>query len=269
MGLRELIPSLYGPVRGARAFAASFMRGIANSSEFTNGGTQPSVAVYVDDMPVTTLDANLEYPYVRHRTHRSTCPARKERYLAQARSPGPSGTSRMPRTQRVHRRLRLTGTTFRRKCGPQVEAFVNVPVADQAAFDSSVIRNMTEATSTTSWGRRRFFRPRDCRTPMQPLSIRISMRSIPAGARGFADRFQRSLDIEGGRVGQRAVSDGIVGYTPELGDLNVARYLPDRYEDRWWMGKLKIEGHIGHLETTYEAGYIQRQTGFALGRIRQ
>jgi iron complex outermembrane recepter protein len=59
-------------------------------------------------------------------------------------------------------------------------------------------------------------------------------------------------------MAQRQDSKGQFAYTPVLGDLNIARYFPEKFADSWWQGALTVEGKISDFDLLYAGGYLHR-----------
>lgn len=57
---------------------------------------------------------------------------------------------------------------------------------------------------------------------------------------------------------QNMTSDGVFGYDPNVGDLQVQRYYPDHLEDNFDQVSWNIEGKLGPLDAIYTGGYLHR-----------
>ena len=57
---------------------------------------------------------------------------------------------------------------------------------------------------------------------------------------------------------QEQKADGAFAYDPSVGDLKVARYRPEKSDDRWTMAALTVEGKIGNLDLVYAGSYLTR-----------
>ncbi|HWW79735.1 MAG TPA: Plug domain-containing protein, partial [Steroidobacteraceae bacterium] len=55
----KLIPSLSFQSSGGPSFEHTYMRGVASGGDGNHSGSQPSVGMYLDEQPVTTIDGNL------------------------------------------------------------------------------------------------------------------------------------------------------------------------------------------------------------------
>ena len=55
----KLIPSLSFQSEGGPSFEHTYMRGVVSGGDGNHSGSQPSVGMYLDEQPVTTIDGNL------------------------------------------------------------------------------------------------------------------------------------------------------------------------------------------------------------------
>jgi outer membrane receptor protein involved in Fe transport len=53
-------------------------------------------------------------------------------------------------------------------------------------------------------------------------------------------------------------SSGIFAYEPSVGDLDVQRFQPDTFHDRWVQAAMNVVGHIGDYTLTYAGGFFVR-----------
>ena len=59
-------------------------------------------------------------------------------------------------------------------------------------------------------------------------------------------------------IGQRLNSNGVFGYDPAVGDLNVAHYGPEGYHDSLTQSSLTVEGKISNFDLVYAGGWFDR-----------
>ncbi len=57
---------------------------------------------------------------------------------------------------------------------------------------------------------------------------------------------------------QKQDADGIFTYEPNVGDLEVVQFHPDRSEDEWYQAAFTVEGKVGDFELIYTAAYLDR-----------
>jgi iron complex outermembrane recepter protein len=255
----KYLPSLsfqtYGPGQ-----AQLYVRGVTNGGDGLLVGSQPLVGVYLDEMPVTTIYNNLDvHIYDIQRVEALS---------------GPQGTlfgsSSMAGTLRIITNkpnaagfeggYDLTANSVTAgDPGGKIEGFVNVPIADRAAIrlvgftqhDGGYINNVTGPAQS------------------YPTS------GIPRVNTGLTKKHYNDVTTSGGRgalkldlsdrwtvtptaMAQRQDSKGQFAYTPVLGDLNIARYFPEKFADSWWQAALTVEGRISDFDLLYAGGYLRR-----------
>ena len=57
---------------------------------------------------------------------------------------------------------------------------------------------------------------------------------------------------------QQLQADGVFDYDPDVGDLQVQRYNPDKLQDEFEQTSLTLEGRLGELDLIYTGGYLNR-----------
>ena len=266
----KYLPSLsvqsYGPGQ-----SQLYVRGVTNGGDGLKVGSQPLVGVYLDEMPVTTIGNNLDiHIYDIERVEALS---------------GPQGTlfgsSSMAGTMRIITNkpdpakfaggYDVTLNSFTKgDPGGTVEGFVNLPLSDTAAIrlvgwaehDGGYINNVRGS----------------------PQSYPTS--GLPRENSRFIEKNYNWVSTTGARAAlkldlgdswtvmptlqtQRQTANGQFAFTPfgtsagdqtlpPLGDLNIARYYPERNDDNWTQATLTVQGKIADFELIYAGGYLRR-----------
>ena len=237
-----------------------YMRGITNNTDGLHVGSQPTVAVYLDEQPVTTISNNLDVHIYDI--------ARVEQL------PGPQGTlfgsSSMAGTLRIITNKPSTAgfeagydldanVMPAGSPGGAIEGYVNIPLSPHSAVrlvafsehDGGYINNVlgppeTYATSgiprTNAGQTRQHYN--DINTSGGRLALKVDL--------GDSWTVMPSL------IGQRQTANGFPAYEPALGDLNVATYSPEKNVDHWWQAALAVQGKLANLNVVYAGGYLHR-----------
>ena len=93
----KFLPSVSFQTAGP-GFAQVYMRGVASGGDGNHSGSLPSVGMYLDEQPITTIQGALDiHLYDIARVDR--CPARRARCTAPVRRPAPSASSATSRTR--------------------------------------------------------------------------------------------------------------------------------------------------------------------------
>ena len=260
----KLLPSVsfqtYGPSQSDISF-----RGVATGGINLPGGSLPTVGVYVDEIPVSTIGALLDiHAYDLARVEALAGP-QGTLYGASSLS----GTLRLitnkPDTRKTSGGYDLQLNKFGQgQVGGVGEGFINLPLSSRMAVrvvgyyqhDGGYIDNTLKSRTYT-------------------LSDDDPTNDKTVTNAAFAKNNFNSADTYGGRValginlddswtvtptvmGQYQKAKGAYGYDPRAGDLQVHDFGPDLNIDKWLLGALTIEGKIGNFDLHYAGGYLKR-----------
>jgi len=239
-----------------------YIRGVASGGDGNHSGSLPSVGVYLDEQPVTTIGGTLDvhiYDIARIEVLRgpqgtlygASSEAGTIRIITNR--PDPSGFSGAVDAE--------LNTVRHGGIGGSAEGFVNAPLGEGAAVrlvawyqhDAGYIDNVAGT---------RAFLP-------QPGGIVVNNA-------GLVENNFNDVDTVGGRAalgidlaehwtvtaslfGQDQRSHGSFGYDPRVGDLQVQHFFPDRNHDRFAQAALTVEGRIGNFDLTYAGAYLDRR----------
>ena len=76
---------------------------------------------------------------------------------------------------------------------------------------------------------------------------------------GFYHQFNNDWDVLVQNNYQELGADGVFDYDPEVGDLEVNRFFPDKLRDEFNQLSWTLNGRIGMLETVYTGSFLIRQ----------
>lgn len=242
-----------------------YMRGVAasaNGAEGNHSGTLPSVGSYLDEQPITTIGGTLDVHIYDIARIESLAGPQGTLYGASSEA----GTIRIITNKpdqsgfygRVDGEL---NTVHKGGQGGKLEGMINAPITQDIALrvvgwyqrDAGYIDNVPGTRS---------FLP-------QPGGITVNNDA-------FVEQDFNDVDTWGARAAlkidlddrwtvtptilyQEQRSDGIFGYDPSVGDLEVQRFYPDFRRDRFVQAALTIEGKIGDWDLTYAGAYLDRR----------
>ncbi len=255
----KLMPSVAFQTLGPNQ-TSIYMRGVSSGDNANHSGPLPSVGVYLDEQPITTIGGTLDihvYDIARIEV-----------------LPGPQGTlygasseagtlriiTNQPSTAGFAAGYDLQGNTVEHgDQGYLAEGFVNLPIAAHAAVrvvawdehDAGFIDNVagsrtfptSGATVTNAGLTKKAFNPADTAGARAALKIDLN----------------DSWTIEPTVIYQDQRNKGVFGYEPSVGDLEVQRFQPDTDHDRWVQSALTILGKIGNYSLTYSGGFFDRK----------
>jgi len=240
-------------------FASVYMRGVASGGDGNHSGSLPSVGIYLDEQPITTIQGALDvhlYDILRVEA------------LA-----GPQGTLYGASSQAGTLRIitnRPDATKFDASYGLEVnsvdgggmgylaEGMVNLPINDRTAIrlvgwhrhDAGYIDNVfRERTFPTS--------------------------GITANNAGFVDDNYNEADTTGARaalrfdlndnwtitpqiMAQMQETEGSWAYDESVGEGKLAHGYPELSDDRWMQAALTVEGKVANMDLVYSGSYLKR-----------
>jgi outer membrane receptor protein involved in Fe transport len=272
----KLLPSLAYSGAGP-GFAIPYMRGVASGANGNHSGPLPSVGVYLDEQPITTIQGALDIRVYDIARVEALAGPQGTLYGASSQS----GTLRIitnkPDPTAFAAGYDLGVDTVRGELGYTGEGYVNIPLSPNTTVrlvgwydhDAGYIDNVR--------GTRTYPGP-----PDQPTSSGACIANFlpaPAGcsARGnFAKDRYNEVDTYGARaalkidlndewtvtptlMGQQQNADGSFLYDPGVGDLKIQHYFPEYSKDRWGQAALTVEGKVANLDVVYAGAFLKRR----------
>ena len=245
-------------------FTTVYMRGVATGGDGNHSGSLPSVGMYLDEQPVTTIGGTLDvhiYDIARIES------------LA-----GPQGTlfgaSSEAGTIRIITNKPELGITTGRVdgeinsvahggMGGKLEGMINLPIADRIAFRASAFWQRDTGFIDNVFGSRTYFAP----DPADNQSFDNSC---------CIEKNYNDLETYGGRAAlkvdlndnwtatptflyQKAVADGSFFMDVGQPDLDTVRFQPEVARDKFWQAALTIQGKIANFDITYAGALMDRK----------
>jgi outer membrane receptor protein involved in Fe transport len=235
-----------------------YLRGVSSGDNANHSGPLPTVGVYFDEMPVTTIGGTLDMNM--YDTSRIEV------------LPGPQGTlygasseagtvriiSNKATPDKFSAGYSLEGNTTAGAGGYDLDGFVNVPLGDKAAI------------RLVGWGQRtagyldNVYATRTYTTSGYTINDKnfVGKNENPSTNNGGRGSLLLNLtphwSVTLNAMGEDQHIDGFYGYLPEVGDLKVERFGPDTDHDSWGMAGLTVSGKIGDYDLTYSGGFFAR-----------
>ncbi|MGI8841362.1 MAG: TonB-dependent receptor [Caulobacteraceae bacterium] len=259
----KLIPSLQYQSFGPDA-AIIYMRGVADGGNGNHSGPQPSVATYLDELPITTIGGTLDV-HIFDIARIEALPGPQGTLYG---SSSESGTLRIitnqPSTSGLSGALEAQGDWVDHGDeGYLVQGFVNVPVNDRLAVRLVAFDQHDAGYIDNAPGQRAFVEGAGGVVDGiidNAKFVKSNFNSVDTFGGRLAAKFDLNDDwsIEPQVVAQDQRIRGIFGYNPEVGYLQVNRFQPDSDHDRWYQAGLTIRGKLGRYDITYAGGYFAR-----------
>jgi len=259
-----------------------YMRGVATGGDGNHSGSLPSVGVYLDEQPVTTIGGALDvhiYDIARIES------------LA-----GPQGTlygaSSQAGTIRIITNKPDTTATYGRidgelnkvahgDVGGNLEGMINFAISDRVALRAVAFYQREAGYIDNVPGSRTFcgdtiFGPNP-EPPPDEIAVGCIKNGFTVNNAALVRDDINERDVYGGRAAlkidlnenwtvtptimhQYSSLDGFYAFDPTLGDLNVQRFKDEYIKDEFTQVALTIEGKVFDFDITYAGAYLDRPT---------
>jgi iron complex outermembrane recepter protein len=261
----KLLPSLsYGTVGGGvfsgPGFAQVYMRGVASGGDGNHSGSQPSVGMYLDEQPITTIEGSLDIHIYDVQRIEALAGPQGTLYGASSEA----GTVRII-TNKPDPTAFSSGYALEANAiegggiGHVEEGFVNIPIAKSAAIrlvgwqkhDAGYVDNVfgTRTFPTSGITADNADRAKDNYNWANTTGVRAALKID----------LDENWSITPAIMGQRQQANGSGGYDPSIGDLQVTHFYPERSDDRWTQAALTVEGKIGNFDLVYAYSHLDRR----------
>ncbi|MFC4526920.1 TonB-dependent receptor [Dyella halodurans] len=252
-------------------FALIYMRGVASGGDGNHSGSQPSVGVYLDEQPVTTIQGPLDiHMYDISRVEALAGP-QGTLYGASAEAgalriitnkPDPSGFAASYSAG--------IDSVDHGGIGYTAEGMINLPISTGSAIRLVGWHEHDAGYIDNDVGSRTF--PTSGITVSNANGCAQTPTLVCTGA---AKKNYNDVDISGGRMalkfginddwsisptvmGQQTIANGNVASDPQVGSLAITHFYPERSDDRWVQAALTVEGKIGNFDLTYAYAHLRR-----------
>ncbi|MHB8813217.1 MAG: TonB-dependent receptor [Steroidobacteraceae bacterium] len=273
-----------------------YIRGVVSGGDGNHSGSEPSVGVYLDEQPITTITGAV--PLHVYDINRIEVLEGPQGTLFGASSE--AGTVRMitnkPDPTKFEAGYNVQGNKIEDGgSGYVAEGYVNIPLGPKAAIrlvgwdehDGGYISNVmgTDAAGCIFNGVRSF--PTWAGQTAGSYSTKTGLGSVapcPTGAALGAGAISaapwvssnyNTIDTRGGRAelkfdlgdnwtvtptvqGESDTSNGDFGYDPAVGYLQLTHFGPENSTDKWQQTALTIEGKVHDFDIVYTGGYLKR-----------
>lgn len=235
-----------------------YMRGISSGGDGVHSGSMPSVGVYLDEQPVTTINRVLDV-HVYDIARIETLAGPQGTYFGAS---SQAGTMRIitnkPKIGEFEAGFDIGAETLTGgDAGYTAEGFVNIPIGEQMALrlvgwhvDSpGYIDNVQQSVTLHGVG--------VTKTNADLVEEDFNT-STSTGMRGLLKiDLNDSWTVTPGLMVQKQTTDGVFDHDPEdVGDLQTARFFEESYDYDWYQASLTVEGQIGNMDLVYAGAYF-------------
>jgi outer membrane receptor protein involved in Fe transport len=260
----RLLPSVsfntFGP-----GFGQVYMRGVANGGDGNHSTSLPSVGVYLDEQPVTTIQGPLDiHMYDISRVEALAGP-QGTLYGASSQA----GTVRIitnkpdPSAFAAGFGVEITSVS-NGGIGHVAEGFVNMPLSPSTALRAVVWHKEDAGYIDNKFGHRTYPTWDDYTGGNGTIDNEGLAKDNYNEVESIGGRVQLRLDINDnwsitpGLMGQRTDAGGTFQYDPVVGDLALTHFRPELSDDSWHQASLTVQGRIGNFDLTYAFAYLDR-----------
>ena len=235
-----------------------YMRGISSGGDGVHSGSLPSVGVYLDEQPVTTINRVLDV-HIYDVARIETLAGPQGTYYGAS---SQAGTLRIitnkPELDEMSGQLDLGVSTIEEgDIGYTAEGYGNFPIGDRAAL-RVVGWHVQEAGYIDNVFRTLTYEGAGITIDNADLVEEDFNDGTTTGARA-ALRIDLNDDwtVTPGLMVQDQKSNGVFNHDPdEVGDLQTARFFDEFYDSSWYQASLTLEGRIGNLDLVYAGAYL-------------
>lgn len=277
----KLIPSLsYGTAGGGvfsgPGFVQVYMRGVASGGDGNHSGSQPSVGMYLDEQPITTIQGALDiHMYDIDRVEALAGPqgtlygasSQSGTVRIITRKPDPSGYSAGFAVEANA----IDGGGI----GHVLEGFVNLPIKENTAAVRLVGWQKHDAGYVDNLHGTRTYPTSGIVDDNADLAEKNYNTADTAGLRAalrfdLNDRWTITPQLIAqkqkayGSAGiDPLVGSAAAGYDASSGEMAVKHFNPEFSDDRWWQAAMTVEGRIGNFDLTYVFSHLKRDVDSA------
>ena len=272
-GYAQQLPSVsFQALGGTPGTNVIYMRGVASGGDGNHSGSLPSVGVYLDEQPVTTIGGNLDIHIYDIARIESLSGPQGTLYGASSEA----GTIRIitNRPSSAGFEGRVDGevnTVAHGGIGGKLEGMINAPLGSSAALrvtgfyqhDAGYIDNVPGRR--TFCGGSNFDANGNCIKDGITVSNAAFVKDDYNDTESWGARAALRVDLDDNWtvtpsvIYQDTRSHGSYGFDAKLGDLKVQHFFPEFRNDRFVQAALTIEGKLGNWDVTYAGAYLDRK----------
>lgn len=261
-GYAQQLPSVTFQGSGTPGNNVIYMRGVASGGDGNHSGSLPSVGVYLDEQPVTTIGGNLDVHIYDIARIESLSGPQGTLYGASSQA----GTIRIitnkPDYSRAYGGADVElNTVAHGDIGGKAEFFYNAPLASNMALrvvgfyqrDAGYIDNVAGT---------RCFLPQPggiCVNNSAFVAENYNDTEIYGGRAALGIELDDNWTVTPSVLYQNTKSHGMYAFDPSVGDLEVQHFFPEFRTDKFVQAALTIEGKIGNWDVTYAGAHLDRK----------
>ena len=259
-GYAQQLPSVSFQGSGTPGVNVIYMRGVASGGDGNHSGSLPSVGVYLDEQPVTTIGGNLDvhiYDVARIES-----------------LSGPQGTLYGASSEAGTIRIITNKPDFKGAYGgfdAEINSVTNGKVGGKFEFYGNTPLNSFMALRVVGFYQKdagfidnvpgtRCFIGTGCFTNAAFVAKDYNETETIGGRAALGIELDDNWTVTPSIIYQSVSSSGNYAYDPSVGDLQVQHFFPESRQDKFTQAALTIEGKLGNWDLTYAGAYLDRKT---------
>jgi outer membrane receptor protein involved in Fe transport len=265
----KYLPSVSYTTTG-QGFSLAYFRGVASGENNNHSGPQPTVGMYLDEQPLTTIQGAVDLHLYDIARVEALAGPQGTLYGASSEAgtiriitnkPDPSGFV-------AGYGVEINSVSSGGR-GYVVEGFANIPIGANAAIrlvgwykdDPGYIENAPGTrTYPTSGGciSNESPAPPGCTTAFNRAQDEYNYAETYGARAALGINLNDNWTVTPSVMAQKQTTNGNVAYDPKVGDLKIIRYYPENSEDEFLQAALTVEGKIGNFDLVYAGAYLKR-----------
>ncbi|MCC6926295.1 TonB-dependent receptor [Novosphingobium sp.] len=256
----QQLPSVSFQGSGTPGVNVIYMRGVASGGDGNHSGSLPSVGVYLDEQPVTTIGGNLDVHIYDVARIESLSGPQGTLYGASSQA----GTIRIitnkPSTSGFEGGMDAEiNSVAHGKVGGKLEGYVNAPLGGSAALRVSGFYQRDAGYIDNVAGTRCFLGT-GCVNNNAFVEQNYNDTESYGGRAALGINLDDNWTVTPSVLYQNTKSNGMYAFDPSVGDLQVQHFFPEFRTDKFVQAALTIEGKVGNWDLTYAGAYLDRKT---------
>jgi outer membrane receptor protein involved in Fe transport len=248
-----------GGTNGQPGSDTFYMRGVSSGGDGNHSAALPSVGVYLDEQPITTIGGSMNVHIYDIARVEALAGPQGTLYGASSQA----GTVRIITNKPDASKFEAGFDVEANKIddgglGDVVEGFVNIPLDDNIAVRLVAFQEHDAGYIDNVPGTRTY--------PTSGVTINnfATAREDYNTVENWGGRAALKIDLDENWtvtptiMGQVSNSNGVFAFDPSVGDLDVTHFQPEWAHDRWYQAALTVQGKIGDLDLVYSGGYMDR-----------
>lgn len=255
----KFLPSLTFQSTGPNSTTVYF-RGVVSGGDGNHSASLPSVGVYLDEQPVTTILGFLPVHIYDIERVEGIAGPQGTLYGASAQSGVLRIITNKPNSSEFQAGYDLEVNAVQHgEVGYQFEGFVNQPLSDRAAIRLVGWYKKDAGYIDNELGGRIF--PTSGAQKDNSALLENNFNDIET----YGARAALKLDLSenwtatASLLAQESKADGSNVFDPDAGDLNISVFENNFNNDKFGQAALTLEGKLGNLDLVYAGSYLRRQ----------